>query len=68
MSSEPVLVNVGKGWRLDLPGRRRYFHAAGITSVRIKAMMSKGMDTAQIAEAFETTESGIWNALARAGA
>ena len=65
--SPPVLVNVGKGWRLDMPPRRKYFYRAQITHVRVRAMMAKGMDTMQIAAAFKTTEATVWNVMARAG-
>lgn len=38
------------------------------TSVKIRVLMSMGMDTVDIAKSYNTTEAAIWNALARAGA
>ena len=66
MSNPPILINAGSSWRLDPP--KRYFYAAGITSVRIKRLMAQGLDTMDIAVMHGTTEAVIWNALARAGA
>ena len=65
--SQPVLINDGKGWRLDPPKRRRYFQPAGITSVRVRRLMEQGYDTHQIAEMNGINEAVVWNALARAG-
>lgn len=38
------------------------------TSVKVRTLMSMGMDTVEIAKSYNTTEAAIWNALARAGA
>jgi hypothetical protein len=70
MSNQPVLINAGSSWRLDVPwrARKKDTQPPPITFVRIRAMMAMGLDTMQIAAELKTTEAAVWNALARAGA
>jgi hypothetical protein len=70
MSQQPVLINTGATWRLDVPwrARKKDTQPPPITSVRIRAMMAMCKDTFDIAIELKTTEAVVWNALARAGA